>query len=344
MAGPDRRSITIEDVAAEAGVSVATVSRALRDLPNVAPQTRARVVETAERLRYQPDPSASRLATGRTTTIAIAVPLLDSWYFSKVMSGAEAVLADTGYDLLIFAVENDEARRRVLSGPLVKRVDGLILIDVHVPQEESADFGSAMGGDEVKVVCVGFSLPGASKVVVDDVGVARLAVSHLAELGHTRIALVGGPTDDPLGSEVPRARRQGYVDTMQALDLPLRSDYEAGGHFSVTGGEEAGGCLLDTDDPPTAVFAMSDEMAFGVLEAARERGLDVPGDLSVVGVDDHEVARVLGLTTIKQRVAEHGAMAARSLLEHLEDPKLPARIHRAETSLVVRRTTAPPAR
>jgi len=128
---------TIEDVASAAGVSMATVSRALRGLPNVAPETRARVAEAASRLRYQPDPHASRLAAGRTSAIGMAVPLLDRWYFGKIVAGVESALRHRNYDLIVYEVDGEAALRRFLSeaAPYRKRTDGLIIADLVVPAD-----------------------------------------------------------------------------------------------------------------------------------------------------------------------------------------------------------------
>jgi LacI family transcriptional regulator, repressor for deo operon, udp, cdd, tsx, nupC, and nupG len=331
------RPNTIEDVAREAGVSVATVSRAMRGLPNVAPSTREHVLAVAARLDYRADPSAARLAAGRTRAVAIAVPMLDSWYFSKVMAGAEAVLSEAGYDLLAFTIDSDERRHRALGGPLVKRVDGVILVDLRIPHEEA----TALAAGDVPIVTIGFEIAGASAVMVDDLGIAERAVEHLVALGHRDIALLGGVTDDPLRFTVPELRRAGYRRALRRHGIEHRHRYEAHGNFSVEGGREAMASLLDRDDPPTAVFAMSDEMAFGALREIWDRGLDVPGDVSVVGVDDHDIAAVVGLTTMQQEVASHGAVAARQLLDHLEQRELAATVRCAETTLVVRSTTGP---
>lgn len=334
------RSATIEDVARKAGVSVATVSRALRGLPNVAPSTRLRVQTVADELHYRADPSASRLAAGRTRSVAMAVPLLDSWYFSKVMAGAEAVLGDAGYDVLTFAIDSDERRRRVLGGPLVKRVDGLILVDLRIPDHEVAALS------EVALVSIGFVVDGASSVMVDDRRLAHGAVTHLLDLGHRAIGLVGGLTDDPLRFAVPAQRQHGYRTAIVDAGLTPRPDLEVHGNFSIEGGAEAAAMLLDLPEPPTAIFAMSDEMAFGVMREVWARGLQVPGDVSVVGVDDHDFASVVGLTTVQQQVAAHGAVAARLLLAQLADPPLAIApeptVHVAESALVVRSSTAPP--
>ncbi len=330
--------VTIEDVAAEAGVSVATVSRALRGLPNVAPGTRERVLATAAAMSYEADPNASRLAAGRSRTVAMAVPVLNGWYFAQVVAGVEAVLSESGYDLLLFGVTSDASRTRFLSGPLRRRSDGLILVDIRIPALEI----ESLATQKAQLVTVGFQAEQFPSVRIDDLSVARSAVAHLVGLGHTSIAIMAGLPDDPLRFTVPELRRQGYLEVLEEVGVAPREEFDVAGNFSIDGGYEAMAKLLDLDDPPTAVFAMSDEMAMGALVAARERGVDVPGDLSVIGVDDHDAAAVVGLTTVAQAVSHHGSVAARLLLDRFEDPDAAPVHHCNATKLVVRSTTGPP--
>ena len=331
------RPVTIEDVARAAGVSVATVSRALRGLPNVAPSTREKVCAVADELHYRPDPMASGLAAGRTRTVAMAVPVLDSWYFSQVMSGAEAVLSGAGYDLLLFSVDDDERRRRLLGGPLLKRADGLIVVDLRIPPEEAA----SLTASALAVVAVGIEFEGADSVVVDDHRIAFDAVTHLVGLGHSRIALIAGLSDDPLRFHVPAERHRGYMDALAAAGLSPRADHVVAGNFSVDGGREAMSRLLDSAEPPTAVFAMSDEMAFGALRELWNRGLRAPDHLSIIGVDDHDFAEIVGLTTVQQEVPRHGEVAARMLLDRMAGEAAEVRRH-IPTATFVPRTTAGP--
>lgn len=340
---PDRpraKPATIEDVAAASGVSVATVSRALRGLPNVAPSTRERVREIATQLRYQPDPAAARLASGRSRTVVMAVPVLSSWYFSQVMAGAEAVFSEAGHDLLVFAVDSEQNRSGFLGRAEVRRASGMILADLRVAPEEVLELGAA----GVEVVTIGTEVAGCSTVFIDDEDVGRMAAEHLVGLGHRAIGLLSGQAEDPMNFAVPQRRRAGYQQALAAHGITVRPELEQAGNFSIRGGAEAMRELLALPDPPTAVFAMADEMAFGAIRAVWDSGRRVPRDVSIVGVDDHDLSPVLSLTTVRQNVSEHGAMAARLLLEQLADPSRgPARIERP-VELVVRATTAPPGR
>lgn len=324
-----------------AGVSVATVSRALRRLPNVAEATRARVADAAQTLNYRADPHASRLAAGRTMTVAVGVPMLGRWYFSLVVAAIEAEVAVEGYDVLLFAIGTDAARHRVVANwsDLSRRVDGLILVDVALDPDEVEELVRR----RASVVTVGHRSDGLASVRVDDEAGAVAATHHLLGLGHRAIALVGGQPADAIAFRVPHARRQGYRAALRTAGVVPRRDLEIAGAFTVADGRAAGRVLFERPSPPTAVFAMGDEMAFGLLQAAREHGRRVPEDLSIVGFDDHEVAAVVNLTTVAQPVWRVGVNAARLLLDRLDGAAHPPEHVELPTGLVVRGSTAPPA-
>ena len=335
-----RGRATIEDVAAAAGVSVATVSRALRGLPNVAYSTREHVRRIADDLSYRADPAASRLAAGRSSSIAVAVPMLNGWYFSQVVAGAEAVCTEAGYDLIVLGVTGDSVRRTLLdsTASIHRRVDGLVVVDIALSDPDV----NALADRGLRIVTVGGSTGRFPSVGIDDVAVGDIATTHLLDLGHRRIALVAGQPEDALHFHVPNLRRAGYVRALRRCGVTPDPALEVGGDFSVIGGRDAMAELLDRDDPPTAVFAMSDEMAFGALLAAKERDIDVPGDVSVVGVDDHDLALVVGLTTVRQLVPDHGSRAARLIVDQLTGVDVPPTRHEGPIELVVRETTTKP--
>jgi LacI family transcriptional regulator, repressor for deo operon, udp, cdd, tsx, nupC, and nupG len=334
-------SATIEDVAKAAGVSVATVSRALRGLPNVAPSTRDRVLAAAGELQYVAHPQASRLAARRSLTIGLVVPMLGQWYYAQLFSGVEAELAAAGYDVLPYTLSGPAGVDGFLEHlPYRKRVDGLIVVDAPLAEDEVERIAS--GG--LPTLTVGFRRDDVPSLTVDNVGAARLAVSHLTGLGHRRIAMIGGIEDDPFHFSVPVDRRRGYFDALAAVGLSAEPALIAPGNFSLAGGVDAMHRLLHLPSPPTAVFACSDEMAIGAMQVARDAGRSVPGDLSIVGFDDHDVSEYLGLTTIRQDVVELGERAAALLLAQLQGEPLEGeerhQVH--PTRLVVRRSTAPP--
>jgi LacI family repressor for deo operon, udp, cdd, tsx, nupC, and nupG len=325
-------------VANAAGVSVATVSRALRGLPNVAMSTRARVEEVARALNYRADPAASRLAAGRSQTIAIVVPHINAWYYANVVAGAEAVCAEDGYDLLILTAPDASSRHRILTtaNALDRRVDGLIFVEVALSDADVADLAQR----RLSVVTVGGGTGACSSVRIDNVAIGRIAVAHLGDLGHERIGILGAQAEDPYAFDVPGQRIQGAEAALATAGLKLDRGLIAAGEFTVEGGHRAAHDLLARRDRPTAIFALSDEMAFGAYIAARELDLDVPGDISLVGVDDHDFAVVMGLTTVRQRVVEQGAMAARTVLRRLASEEHGVEHRVGDIELVVRRSTS----
>jgi len=329
---------TIEDVAAAAGVSVATVSRALRNLPNVADSTRARVVRAADELDYRADPAASRLATGRSRSVAVVVQLLNGWYSSNVVTGVEAVCAEAGYDTIVVGVGPGSRHEDVFdaSNSITRRVDAIIFVDVRVSATELRHLSDQL----MVVVSVGHELPEIPSVGIDDVEVGRLATRHLLELGHRRIALINGP--DELPFVVPSYRQRGFEEAMRDAGVEPDPTLFRAGNFTLQDGADALHSLMDLDEPPTAIFAFADEMAFGVMLAADERGIRIPDDVSLVGVDDHEVAPVVGLTTVHQDVAEHGARAARIVLDQLVERTDDIVTDLAPVRLIERRSTAAP--
>ncbi len=344
MVRPHRRTrrATIEDVADAAGVSMATVSRALRGLPNVADATRERVAEVAAALDYQPDPAASRLAAGRTRTVTAVVPTFDSWYFATVVAGAEAVWSGAGYAVSVVVVPDDASRMRLLSDrtALERHTDGLLLVELPV----SADQIDSLRRRGIAVATVGSMRSAHPSVGIDDEAVGALAALHLTELGHVRVGVIGGLRDDGRQVDVTALRLEGFEAGLREHALePVRVHL---GNVGVDRGQAAMAALLDGDDPPTAVFAMSDELAFGALMELRDRGLRAGSDVSLVGVDDHEFARVVALTTIRQRVADQGATAAQALIAAMDGSSASSTAETAPViapiELVVRATTGPP--
>ena len=332
--------VTIEDVARAAGVSVATVSRALRGLDNVAQSTREKVEAVAAELDYRANPAAAQLATGSSRTVLVSVSNLAGWYCAQVVGGAEAVLSEAGYETKVMGVAGVEARQAFVEQALrmSKSVDALILVDIRLEPDET----EALRGSDIRVATIGNAYPGLSSVRPDDISAARLAVDHLLDLGHTRIALIEGMPEDPMRTEVSWRRRDGYEQALARRQIALDPDLLQAGYFSIDGAQEAMLRLLALDEPPTAVFAISDEMAMGAMGVIRESGRSVPGDISVIGVDDHPVSQTVGLTTVRQAPAANGAIAARWLVDDLAADECNLYTREVEIELIVRGTTGPP--
>jgi len=334
---------SIKDVAREVGVSTATVSRALRGLPRVSEETRLRVVSVAERLDYVASPQAASLASGQTRAVGVIVPFVTRWFYGSVVHGAEELLRGAGYDLLLYNLAGDhEARHRVFRTHLLrKRVDAVMVLSLTPTEEEIASLARL----DRPVAIVGARVPGWSSVRIDDVVTAKIAVQHLVDLGHRRIGYIGGSLENQLDFAAPLDRLTGYRSALATAGLRLNPVWEVASDFTVRGGLAATRLLLEASPRPTAIFAASDEMAIGAVHAVREAGLRVPDDVSVVGIDDHEMAEFFELTTVAQPVHEQGRLAARLLLQAIErgigdePPSITV-----PTRLVVRRTTAPPGR
>jgi LacI family transcriptional regulator, repressor for deo operon, udp, cdd, tsx, nupC, and nupG len=331
-------SATIEDVAVRAGVSVATVSRALRSLPNVAPATRERVLAAAYELDYVADPYASGLAKGRTMALGLVVPMLGSWYYAKLFSAVESVVADVGYELRPFTMTGPGGIERfLLDLPFRKRVDALLVADPLEGPEELERIADA----GVPMLTLGARTPFAPSLTIDNVSAARSAVGHLTGLGHRRIAMLGGTQDDPFHFSAAVDRHRGYADALRAAGTAPLPSLSVPADLGLDGGAEAMARVLSLRHPPTAVFACSDEMAIGAMQVARDAGFEVPRQLSIVGFDDHDVAAHVGLTTVRQDVVGLGERAAHRLLGLLDAGE---RAHQHEihpTRLVVRRSTGP---
>jgi LacI family repressor for deo operon, udp, cdd, tsx, nupC, and nupG len=326
---------SIEDVAKLAGVSIATVSRSLRGLPDVATATRDRVLAAAQELDYVASPFAARLASGRSSTLGVVVPFVNRWFFAEVLGAVESVLSKAGYDLLLHNLADAEGRSRFFSVlPFRKRVDAVLVVSLALTEEEVA----ALDTLGLPVGVLGVKHPGMFSVRIDDVAAARTAVDHLLSLGHRRIALIGGDTADPMRFTPPQHRGTGYREALRAAGIEPDPTIQRLGYFTVEGGEAAMNELLHLPEPPSAVFAESDEMAYGAMRAIRRRGLRIPDDVAVIGFDDHATAGLLDLTTVRQPVAEQGAVLAQQLLDSLTTAIEPSDLVLG-TELVVRGST-----
>ena len=330
---------SIEDVARRAGVSIATVSRSLRGLPDVAPGTRERVIVAARELDYVASPYAARLASGRTDAVGVIVPHVTRWFFAQAISGAERVLREAGYDLLLYNLGDDAGRARFFDRmPIRKRVDCVLVLCLPLTDEEIESIRAM----HVPAAVIGATVPGFAGVRIDDVGAAEAAVAHLLGLGHRRVGLISGAPDEPMHFTATGDRRRGYRLALRSAGTRAEPALEVPGDFTLDSGRVAMQRLLALDEPPTAVFAESDEMAFGALHALRIAGLTPGRDVSVVGFDDHDMAELLDLTTIAQPVPEQGEQVARALLTALAPNAPPPRAETIRTRLVVRGSTGPP--
>jgi LacI family repressor for deo operon, udp, cdd, tsx, nupC, and nupG len=288
----------------------------------------------AAQLRYRPDPNASRLAAGKTGVVAMAVPSITSWYTGQAMAGVEAVLAGAGLELSVTLLSDEATRARVLAEPasLAKRADALILLDL-APLDGHPDPEPSF-----PVVVVGDRSPIMDSVSIDNELGGQLAGEHLMSLGHERIGVIAGSVRE-LANEVTAHRTAGLSRALLRAGLVIDPELTVFGNFSALGGHEAMNELLGRSERPTAVFALSDDMAIGAMRAAVEAGLSIPDDLSMVGFDDHELAFAVGLTTIAQDPADLGAKGAQMLVDRLSGHIGPPREVHSAVHLEVRTST-----
>lgn len=330
--------ISIRDVAAAAGVSTATVSRALRGLSNVDEKTRQHVEKVASDLNYVVSPSASRLASGKTGSIAVVTPHIARWFFSTALSGVEHVLQKADLDLLLMCIGDFSvpSQRSPVAPRLRRRVDGILVLAVQPADPQVADILAL----KMPTATVGLTLTNVPSVAIDDLAAAQLATQHLINLGHTSIGIIAGSTRRELFDAEAR-RMEGFNQSITEAGLTTHESWKAYGEFTMDGGESAMTQLLAQPNPPTAIFAMSDEMAFGALRSIRGHGLQPGVDVSIVGIDGHDVCEQLDLTTVVQPVVELGRLGAEVLLTHMRDPDAPIEPIRVDTQLVVRGSTGP---
>ncbi|WP_246087418.1 LacI family DNA-binding transcriptional regulator [Paramicrobacterium agarici] len=304
----------LADVAKLAGVSKSTASRALSGGGYVSEATRRKVSSAAEKLGYVASPNAASLVTGRTKTVGVMIPFISRWFFGEVLEGIESQLRAHGYDMTLYNVHPSERSDDVFDYFLArKRFDGVIAVAVEPVDSDIAH----LRGLGRPVVGIGGHVPGIASVAIDDVAVARLATEHLIGLGHTSIVHLGGDSGPRSDFSVPRKRRQGYERAMQAAGLPTGRVLDA--DMSIPDGYEAAvEVLTDARDRPTAIFAACDELAIGAIIAARRLGIDVPGQLSVIGIDGHECAPMFSLTTFEQSPHEQGMQIVNTLLDAVD--------------------------
>lgn len=299
----------IRDVAQAAGVSTATVSRALSCPELVSAETRALVLKAVEATGYRINHAARNLRRRRTGGIVVLVPNLANPFFSRILSGITSVMAPAGYNVLIADTKQGEHIRDYLHH---NRADGLIVLDAKLPEDVLMAGASARYEPPIVFACEWVENDNRPRVVIDNMHGAALAVDHLVELGHHRIGHLMGPPDNIL--TVTRA--EGFRQAMKRYALTIRPDWMLKGDFSLASGAEAAHRWLALEDRPSAIFCSSDAMACGFIGELHKRGIRVPEEVSVVGFDDIDIAAhfVPALTTIAQPRDLIGQTAAKTLL------------------------------
>jgi LacI family repressor for deo operon, udp, cdd, tsx, nupC, and nupG len=330
---------SIHDVAKRAGVSTATVSRALSRPDLVSPETRRTVLRAIKHLSYTPNSAAKHLRTRRSGKFLVTVPDISNPFFSLILQGIEDEAHRKGYAVLVGDTQHDPKREaRYVMMLLRQEADGLIFLGHRLPKPAAALVRS-MAPRYAPVVngCEFSPRLGVPSVHIDNATAAADAMDHLYRLGHRRIGIVTGPLVSPLS----RDRLAGATARARA-ERAERDLVVVQGDFSIAAGAAGAERLLNRPQRPTAVFCFNDEMAIGVIEIARQRGVRVPRDLSVIGFDDIRFARHLDppLTTIAQPMREIGEGTVRMLVDILAGrPIAPVSVTLPHT-LVVRSSTA----
>jgi LacI family transcriptional regulator, repressor for deo operon, udp, cdd, tsx, nupC, and nupG len=328
------------DVARLAGVSLATTSRALSNAPGVAAATRERVLAAASQLSYVVSPEASRLAGGSTRRVALVVPHISRWFFAALLEGLEAVLRDAELDVLLYHIAGTDDRYDFFDRlPARRKVDAVVALAFPVAELERKRL-ELMG---VSIVAAGGQVADYPYVCIDDEAAARQAMDHLIFLGHRRIAMIAAVDPDNLGWPIRPGRSQAYLSALRDAGIAIDDDLIITVDWGGAEGADAMARLLGLREPPTAVFAHSDEVALGAIRTIRRAGLRVPEDISVIGIDDHPLAELTDLSTVRQPVYEQGVLAAQMVLGLLRGEDVEQAIT-VPTQLVIRRSTAPPRR
>ena len=335
----------IADVARLAGVAKATASRALSGRGYVSEETRRKVIAAAQDMGYVASPNAASLVTGRTKSVGVIIPFISRWFFSEVLESMEQALLEQGYDMTLYTLPAPSPEReRVFDYFLArKRFDGVISVGVALSDEE-VTLLHRLGRP---LVGIGGPIPGVDTIAIDDLASARLATEHLISLGHTDIVHIGGSKDDEMDFQVHSNRLTGFYAAMRDAGLSSEdSGLFFACEFTMPGGYEVGLAVFgDPRTRPTAVFAASDEIAIGLIVAARELGIQVPADLSVIGIDGHPYADMFRLTTLEQHPRTQGRLAVQSLLAEMENPTPHGdeeHLTRLPTNLVIRSSTSGP--
>jgi len=334
-----KKRVTIYDVAAMAGVTTATVSRVINGKPGISAATRARVVEIMKKTRYFPSPAASGLRRKSTREIGILSPFFIGDFFLKIFESLHRQLKD--YDLILYNAQTPAHRREVIDRIVAEeKLCALLVASTPILLEEEM----LVAGLGIPVVMVEARHPTYSSVDYDHQIGAFKAVSHLVDLGHRDIAIIGGKPETRLYSPIGKERLKGYRMALSMAGITPREEYVMSGEWSSADAHESARRLLRAKKPPSAIFATSDMQAAGVLMAARNLGVRVPEDLSVVGYDNIPFAEFLSLTTMWQHHDQLARNAATLLLEEMRTGTRTGERVVLQPELVVRSSTRQPRR
>lgn len=335
-------AVTSREVAMEAGVSQPTVSRALTGDPKVAEKTRLRVIEVAQRLGYFPNSAARSLITNRASAVGVVIEDVINPFYAQLLNPLYYEFLDKGYRVVLLQESENRRMEEDLTSLLIgNALDGVVFTSVTSnsrPPKILEERGYPM-------VLLNRYVEGveADRITTDNFGGAKLAAHHLAELGHERIGLIGGPDYTSTG----RDRESGFRQGLENFGLSVDEGMKRTGLYSFENGYRSGLEILGVKQPPTAIFCANDVVALGALNAARKAGFRIPDDLSIIGFDDLELSRweITQLSTIHQPITEMARTATRMLIERIQGAHDGTpRKEILPVKLMERSTTAPPER
>ena len=328
------KPVTIKDIARKAGVSYATVSRALNNHPEVNEGTRKRILKIAAEIGYQPNAIARGLVCKQTNTIGLLIPDITNPFYAEVARGIEDAANEVGYTILLCNSNwNEEREERYLNVLIQKQVDGLIIA------ESSEKHQSSLLETRLKstVFISRINFANSTSVIIDNITGGRMAVEHLLNKGHQRIAFIGGLEDISANQE----RLKGYKNALEAHNISINQNYIRNSNFKRESGHYVMKEILKINPKPTAVFAANDLLALGAIQAIKEQGMSIPGDVAVVGFDDIEFASLpeIQLTTVAQPKYNMGKLALLTLVEQIKSKSFVRQKIMLEPELIIRGTT-----
>lgn len=329
------RSSTIYDVAHRAQVSIATVSRVLNSPEQVNTLTRARVQAAINELSFVPRAEASARARKSACRVGVLAPFFTYPSFVQRLRGVAEALSGAQYELLIYNIDTASRRDLYLSHlPITRRLDGLIVMALPFDTR----YAEQLQVHNLEAVMIESTISGLSSVVIDDEAGGRMVAEYFVCHGHRRCGFIGDSHVPDYAIHTSDVRLSGYRKALQAAGLELPARYLGLAPHGLEPARQQALAMLSQPEPPTAIFAPSDTQAIGVLRAARDLGVHVPGDLAIIGFDDIEVADYIGLTTVRQPLNESGRVAVDLLLARLNDRVRPAQIVQLPLTLVQRET------
>lgn len=325
---------TIYDVASASGVSTATVSRVLNGSSRVNEETRTRIMEGIERLKFVPKAEARARALRSNFRIGIMVPFFTAPSFVQRLRGVAAALP-TNYELVIYTINSTNQLNGYLASlPLTGNLDGLVIMSLPINETQVQH----LIRNQLETILIEYPHSGFCSVEIDDINGGRMAAKYLVEKGHRRIAFLGDTNLPEYAIHPISQRLVGFRQQLADLDIPLPDEYICMASYSLDQTRVMATKLLALPNPPTAIFAATDLQAMSVIMVARQMGLRIPEDLAVMGFDDLDMAELMDLTTVRQRLDESGRVAIDLLLGRLNHPDRSLQHVQLPLSIVERKT------